>query len=152
MKKFFIIIAIIFVLLLVAVCVFSFIAYNKNFGVRVETYEPSMFRVSDFEGLQCDEMQFVSDKGQKLQGYLYHSGSNQRGLVVLAHGYGGGGHNTYMDTANYFARHGYYCFCFDATGTDKSKGEAMGGLPQGVIDLHRALAFVKTLPQLDGFT
>ena len=47
MKKFFIIIAIIFVLLLVAVCVFSFIAYNENFGVRAETYELSMFRVSD---------------------------------------------------------------------------------------------------------
>lgn len=148
-KKLFLILFAVFLLIVVGLCLFSFVVYKENFGVRYETYELAMFRLSDFASLQCDEMQFVSNKGQKLQGYLYHSGSNQRGLVLLAHGYGGGGHNTYMDAANYFATHGYYCFCYDATGTDKSEGEAMGGLPQGIIDLHNALAFVKTLPQLE---
>ena len=70
----------------------------------------------------------------------------------MAHGLGGGGHNSYMDCANYFARHGYYVFAYDATGNDESEGEGVGGLPQGVIDLDYAISFVEQSGNVRGST
>lgn len=117
--------------------------YNENFNKRFESYEPLMLHVEDFSELQCVEYQFPSDKGQMLAGYMYSSGENQHGIVIMAHGFGGGGHNSYMDCANYFAQHGYFVFAYDATGNDKSEGEGVGGIPQGVIDLDYAISFVE---------
>ena len=117
--------------------------YNGNFNKRFESYEPLILYTDDFDGLQRVQYEFASDKGQKLTGYMYSSGQNQHGIIVMAHGFGGGGHNSYMDCANYFAQHGYYVFAYDATGNDESEGEGVGGLPQGVIDLDYAISFVE---------
>lgn len=119
------------------------IIYNDNFNKRFESYEPLMLYIDDFEGLERTQYQFPSDKGQLLTGYMYSFGEDQHGIVVMAHGFGGGGHNSYMDCANRFARSGYYVFAYDATGNDESEGEAVGGLPQGVIDLDHAIDFVE---------
>lgn len=121
----------------------SVMIYNENFDRRFESYGPLMLHLDDFDGLERTRYEFPSDQGQTLTGYLYSSGENQRGIIVLAHGFGGGGHNSYMDCANYFARHGYYVFAYDATGNDESGGEGVGGLPQGVIDLDHAISFVE---------
>ncbi len=118
--------------------------YNDNFNIRGESYEPAMLRVEDFEGLECTEYSFPSDKGQKLAGYLYSNGENQHAIVIIAHGFGDGGHNSYMDVADYFAKNGYYVFAYDATAMDKSEGEGLGGVPQGVIDLEHAISFVES--------
>ena len=117
--------------------------YNDNFNVRGDSYEPLMLHVEDFSGLLCTEYAFPSDKGQMLAGYLYSAGEDQQGIVVIAHGFGDGGHNSYMDCANFFAQNGYFAFAYDATGTDKSGGAGVGGVPQGVIDLDRAISFVE---------
>ncbi len=66
-----------------------------------------------------------------------------KGVVVIAHGLGGGGQNTYMDLADYFTSNGYLVFAYDVTGNDKSEGSSVKGLPQGVIDLDYALRYVK---------
>ena len=121
----------------------SVLISNANFDHRFESYEPFMRYVDDFEGLQRTKYEFVSDQGQKLTGYLYTSEENPHGIIVMAHGFGGGGHNSYMDCANYFAQHGYCVFAYDATGNDESEGDGVGGLPQGVIDLDYAIAFVE---------
>ena len=121
----------------------SVMVYDENFNKRFESYEPYMLYVNDFDGLQREKYEFPSDKGQKLTGYLYSNGENQKGIIVLAHGFGGGGHNSYMDCINNFARHGYYVFAYDATGNDESEGEGVGGFPQGVIDLDYAISFVE---------
>lgn len=119
--------------------------YNDNFGIRFTTYEPLAWSIDDFDGLKRDRYTFESDKGQLLTGYKYYrDGTDAKGLVVLAHGFGGGGHNSYMHIADYFASNGYAVFAYDATGNDESEGEAVGGLPQGVIDLDYALRFVKS--------
>ena len=49
-----------------------------------------------------------------------------------------------MDAADYFAQHGYYVFAYDATAMDKSEGDGLGGVPQGVIDLDHAISFVES--------
>ena len=131
------------VLLLIGWWAFCVMMYNENFNVRCDSYEPLMLRTEDFDLLECKEYSFFSDNGQKLAGYLYRVGDNQHGIVVIAHGFGGGGHNSYMDVANYFASNGYYVFAYDVTGCDKSEGEGVGGVPQGVIDLDHAIYFVE---------
>ena len=133
----------IIVLLLTGWWAFCVMMYNENFNDCCDSYEPLMLRTEDFDSLECREYSFSSDNGQKLAGYLYSSDNEQHGIVVIAHGFGGGGHNSYMDVANFFAANGYYVFAYDATGCDKSEGEGVGGVPQGVIDLDHAISFVE---------
>ena len=122
--------------------------YNENFNKRFTSYEPLMLHVEDFDGLQCEQYEFTSDKGQKLAGYLYSADSDPHGIIVIAHGLGAG-QNSYMDCADYFAHHGYYVFAYDATGNDKSEGDGVGGIPQGVADLDHAVSFVESrFPEL----
>lgn len=121
----------------------SVMIYNENFNKRFESYEPLMLYMDDFDGLHRTQYKFSSDKGQMLTGYMYSAGEDQRGIIVIAHGFGGGGHNSYMNCADYFARHGYYVFAYDATGNDESEGDGVGGLPQGVIDLDYAISFIE---------
>ena len=125
--------------------------YNDNFGKRFTTGEIYTFRVEDFDGLSREKYTFTSDKGQKLTGYKYYRGDEApKGMVVIAHGFGGGGHRSYMNIADYFASNGYWVFAYDATGNDESEGDAVGGLPQGIIDLDYALRFVKSHENFQG--
>ncbi len=138
-----IVICAVVVLLTAAVWILSIYIYNENFNQRFDSYEPMKLRIEDFDGLQCTPYQFASDKGQKLAGFLYSYGEDQKGILIMAHGFGGGGHNSYMDVADFFARNGYLVFAYDATGCDESEGKGVGGLPQGVIDLDHAISFVE---------
>lgn len=137
--------------IIIGIWVLSVVVYNENFNRRFESYEPFMLYTDDFQGLQRTRHQFPSDKGQMLTGYMYSSGEKQRGIVIIAHGFGGGGHNSYMDCANYFAQNGYYVFAYDATGNDESDGDGVGGLPQGVIDLDYAVSFIEECEEFSNF-
>ena len=144
-----IVLAVLIILLIAAALILpkqmAMAVYNENFGVRFTTYEPLAWSIEDFDGLIRDKYTFESDKGQMLTGYKYYrADAETKGLVVLAHGFGGGGHNSYMHIADYFASNDYAVFAYDATGNDESEGDAVGGLPQGVIDLDYALRFVKS--------
>ncbi|WP_024469696.1 alpha/beta hydrolase family protein [Treponema pedis] len=142
-KRVFIIISCVLILLLGGWGLLAVNIYNSNLNKRFKSYESLMLHVEDFEGLQRTKYEFSSDKGQMLTGYMYSAGDNQCGIIVIAHGFGGGGHNSYMDCANYFAQHGYYVFAYDATGNDESEGAGVGGIPQGVIDLDYAISFLE---------
>lgn len=145
-KIFKILISVVCILLVLAVggmWALSVMIYNDNFNKRFETAEQYRYYVEDFENLERTQYKFESNKGQMLTGYMYRSGDKQKAVVVLAHGFGGGGHTSYMDCANYFAQNGYYVFAYDATGNDESEGEGVGGMPQGTIDLEHAISFVK---------
>lgn len=126
----------------------SILIYESNFGERFETAQWLAYEPEDFEGLQMEQCYFPSNDGQMLAGYRYSKEDQEvKGLVVLAHGLGGGGHNTYMDVADYFTSNGYLVFAYDCTGNDLSEGDSVGGMPQGVIDLDYALRYVKTVPE-----
>ena len=125
--------------------------YRDNFGKRITSYGPLTWKLEDFEGLLREKYTFASDKGQVLTGYRYYRDSVQpQGLVVMAHGFGAGGHHRYLNVAEYFVNNGYVVFAYDATGNDESEGEEVGGLPQGLIDLDYALRFVKSNADFDG--
>ncbi len=125
--------------------------YQENFGRRFETYGPTAHSVADFEGLAAESCTFPAKQGQLLAGCLYQKGDGEKkGVIVLAHGFGGGGHRSYLSVIDALASGGYLVFAYDATGNDDSQGSAVGGLPQGVMDLDYALRYVKTERRLAG--
>ena len=123
------------------------ISYKLYFCQRFTTYEPKKLYVEDYPGLSRTRYDFKSNKGQRLAGYWYSADADASAIIVLAHGFGGGGHNSYMDLIDLFAHNGFYVFTYDATGNDESEGfgkkGVVGGLPQGVIDLNYAITFVE---------
>lgn len=138
-----VIISISFLLLFALWVLISIGLYKVYFGGRFESRKSSMRYVQEFEGLERTRYEFASDKGQTIVGYMYSSGTDQKGIIIFSHGYGAGGHNSYMACINYLAQNGYYVFAYDATGNDESGGNGIGGVPQGVIDLNYAISFVE---------
>lgn len=136
-------------LFLIAPYSVSAIVYNVIFGGRITTREYLRYYVEDFDGLQAERYEFKSNENQTLTGYRYSlADSTPQGVVVISHGFGGGGQNGYMGVAYYFTQNGYDVFAYDATGNDESGGKGVGGLPQGVIDLHYALEYIKEIDTL----
>ena len=123
------------------------IIYEAIFGRRYETPTWMEFSVADFDGLQMERSDFLSD-GVMLAGYKY-SKSNQevKGVVILAHGLGGGGHNSYMPLIDFFTSNGYYVFSYDAIGNDNSEGNSVRGLPQGIICLDDAIGHASCIEE-----
>jgi dienelactone hydrolase len=76
-----------------------------------------------------------------LQGYVYGVGQD-RGLVVLAHGIGGGA-DSYLAQIAYFVDQGWCVFAYDATGSFDSEGKSTRGFPQVLLDLRAALDFIE---------
>jgi len=119
--------------------------YKSVFDVRFETDIDEYFTADDYEGLTVENVTFKTKQGHNLAGYKYRMEdvTEPKGVVVWAHGFGGGGHCIYLPMIHYFADHGYAVFAYDATGNNESEGDVIGGFPQGVIDLDYALRYVK---------
>lgn len=146
-----ILVAVLLVLFLLVIPAVSLLIYGTVFGVRYQTSSADALSVESFPGLIMERRDFKSDKGQLLAGYFYQrEGMEPKGVVIMAHGIGGGGHNPYMISANNFTENGYYVFAYDATGNDNSEGKKVGGLPQGVIDLDHAISYVESSETFDG--
>ena len=117
--------------------------YESVFGVRYETQGWLKFSASDYEGLSVKRSDFISN-GMTLAGYKYtKSNQDVKGVVVISHGMGGGGHNFYMPLVDVFTSNGYLVFAYDARGNDNSQGNSVEGLPQGVVDLDNALCHIR---------
>lgn len=76
-----------------------------------------------------------------LQGYLLGK-ENTKGLVVVAHGLGGGAEG-YLTTILCFVQQGYQVLAYDNTGYHLSEGKSSVGLPQAVEDLDAVLTFIE---------
>lgn len=76
-----------------------------------------------------------------LQGYIYGE-DNDKGLIVFAHGIGGG-HEGYINEMIWFVNKGWRVFSYDATGCCTSDGDGTKGLPQSALDLDNALTFIE---------
>lgn len=88
---------------------------------------------------------FNSGKNE-LQGYLYGQ-MNDRGLVVVAHGIGGGA-DSYLPQITWFVEQGWRVLAFDATGSFDSEGRTTRGFPQSLLDLDALLLYVDDQPEL----
>lgn len=143
---------ILIVLLVLLIVVFGVVlpivsisVYKSVFDVRFETAVDEYFTADDYDGLNVENVSFRTRQGHTLAGYKYRMEdvTEPKGVVVWAHGFGGGGHCIYLPMIHYFAQHGYAVFAYDATGNNESEGDVIGGFPQGVIDLDYALNYVK---------
>lgn len=123
----------------------SIMIYGDSFGSRYETISWMQRSMDEFNGLNAQRHTFKSNNGQQLVGYIYSKDIiDSKGIVIISHGLGGGGHNSYMDVADYFATKGYLTFAYDATGNDESEGDSVQGIPQGGIDLDYAIRYIKS--------
>ncbi len=118
----------------------SIIIYEAIFSER---YEPSPWRTYStdfFDDLAVTSVE-LSGTGERLVGFKYSNPTvtEPKGVVVFAHGLGGGGHNVYMPLIDAFTDLGYLVFTYDATGNGESDGDDTNGLPQGPMDLERAI-------------
>ena len=68
------------------------IVYEGVFSMRFETKDYMKMEVSDFEGLHAERSEFESDV--TLTGYKYYRNEDANGVVIIAHGFGDGGHHT----------------------------------------------------------
>ncbi len=107
------------------------------------------FKAKNFDNLNARPISFNSDKGQKLNGFLYSGAKidQPKGLIVFSHGMGAG-HLAYTTEINYFAQKGYLVLAYDNTGTCTSEGKKLKGFTQGIIDLKYAIDFVSTRDDL----
>ena len=143
-KRLIIICAVLLALVIVLPAAVSVAAYESVFAARYTTDRALAYTLEDFPGLRAQRYEFPTADGQMLVGYrYYHEDQTPRAALVIAHGFGGGGHNTYMDCADFFAANGFAVFAYDATGNDESPGKG-GGLPRGTVDLEHAIAFVES--------
>lgn len=144
-KKKLIIIGIVFLLILLIPFFITMFIYEQNFDIRFITNEYLKYDLSDFEGLERTSYKFKSNNGQILAGYKYYKDeiANPAGVIIISHGLGGGGHNSYMNYANFFTSNNYFVFAYDGTGNDESEGKSIHGLSQAVIDLDHAIRFIE---------
>ncbi len=84
----------------------------------------------------------------QLQGYLYGQGQD-RGLVVVAHGIGGGA-DSYLPQITWFVDQGWRVLAFDATGSFDSEGRTTRGFPQMLLDLDALLTYISAQEDLSG--
>ena len=142
-------IAIIFLVLLV----FAKLILYVIFGKRCEG-NPNLkyFTVEDFEELENEKIEFKSNKGQTLKGYIYTNKNvnEYKGVIIFVHGMGAG-HLSYTTEINTLAKAGYKVVSYDNTGTCMSEGKSLIGFYQSVIDLKYALEFVKKHKELNTY-
>ena len=132
---------------LIVIPLVTAIVYECIFYTRYETPTWRKYSIEDFEGLSVERSDFESN-GVTLAGYKYSKEEKtEKGVVILAHGLGGGGHNSYMPFIDVFTSNGYFVFTYDARGNDESEGRSVRGLPQGVIDLDSAICHAKEIDE-----
>ena len=153
MKKVIVIVALLLVLVLLAGLIAGYIAaakaYSSKFNYRCTTTASKSFSMDEFPEMERDRHTFATLQGHTLVGYLYRSNTNTqvKGVVVFAHGLGAGGQVGYLSCFDYLTRNGYLVFAYDATGNDESGGDAVGGLPQGYVDMDHAVTYAQSLPE-----
>ena len=123
--------------------------YETIFSSRFETQDGLALSVNDFEGLQVENVTFESSV--TLAGYKYSKNiDSPRGVVIISHGLGGGGHNNFLPYIDRLTSYGYLVFSYDAQGNDNSQGKDTGGFPQGIIDLDNAIKYVQNTKEYKG--
>jgi alpha-beta hydrolase superfamily lysophospholipase len=116
------------------------ILYDESFRRADRPQFSAYLRYEDIPEYDRRVVQFKSGRNT-LTGYLYGEG-NGKGLVVIAHGLGGGAEN-YLAETIYFVDQGWAVFAYDCTGSHASEGDSTVGLAQSMLDLDAALTYIE---------
>ena len=124
------------------------IVYDKQFP-RFERHDETVSANLRYQDLEEDYprqlFNFMSGKN-KLQGYQYGL-QNDRGLIVVSHGIGGGA-DSYLPQITWFVDQGWRVLAYDSTGSFDSEGKTTRGFPQMLLDLDSLLTYVEEQPDL----
>lgn len=116
---------------------------KENFP-RFDQVDPKQTCMYQYDHYEADyprqEVEFRSGDNL-LKGYIYGL-NNDKGVIVFAHGIGGG-HDSYLPTITSLVDRGWRVFAYDATGSYSSQGKSTVGLAQSNIDLDRAVTYVE---------
>lgn len=144
------------ILIISIVLIFSFVSigvtkyvYDNQFPRydRIDETISAKLRYTDLnKDYPRQEVSFKSGKNL-LRGYVYGN-DNTLGLVIVAHGLGGGA-DSYLSQIKFFVDSGWKVFAYDSTGSYESEGKSTKGFPQSILDLNAALAYVDTLDNLN---
>lgn len=118
--------------------------YNGQFP-RYDRPDPTItaaLRYDDIEAQYPRKLVGFESGNHRLQGYVYGADQKQ-GLVVVAHGLGGGA-DSYLPQIKYFVDQGWRVFTYDVTGSYDSEGKTTKGFPQALIVLDAALTYIST--------
>jgi alpha-beta hydrolase superfamily lysophospholipase len=129
--------------------VVSKIIYDGQFP-RYERHDETVsanLRYGDLEPDYPRELVDFKSGDNLLKGYVYGS-ENSLGLVVVAHGLGGGA-DSYLPQITYFVDHGWRVFAYDATGSFDSEGKTTKGFPQALLDLDAALSYIDSITSFE---
>lgn len=135
---------------LVLFCLVSLIADKYILNDMFSRAERSDYTVSLLysdvqDSYSREPIEFYSGE-TKLRGYVYGA-ENDKGLIVISHGMGGG-HEDYMADICWFVDRGWRVLGFDNTGCCESEGDSMVGMVQSALDLDAALDCVESDPEL----
>jgi dienelactone hydrolase len=119
----------------------SKIVYDNQFPRYDKPEFSGYLSYSDVDGYDRTVVEFESGKNT-LTGNIYGE-ENEKGLVVIVHGLGGGAEK-YLAETMYFVDNGWRVFAFDCTGSYASEGESTVGLPQSLLDLDAALTYIES--------
>ena len=106
--------------------------YNLNFGGRINTQRT----ITSQEA----RLTYFYSGQNRLTAYIFGE-DNYKGLIIIAHGLGGGA-VSYLREIMFFVDNGWRVFAFDKTGSHNSEGRGPRGLPQSAIDLNAALNYI----------
>ncbi len=141
-KKLIIVIAAILIFILASAQIVTHILLKQNFSRGEYGKYTTDYRYDHYaESYQRTNVSFKSGENT-LQGYIYGE-DNTKGLIVFAHGIGGG-HEGYINEIIWLVDNGWRVFAYDATGSCTSEGEGTMGLPQSALDMDRALSFIES--------
>ncbi len=138
-------VAIILIVIVILLFIFALFIYQGIFGHREEKKEGlKYFSNEEFDNIGKTIYSFMS-KECKINGFVYEKNDNlnAKGIVVLAHGMGGG-HINYMKEICYFASLGYKVISYDNHGTMLSEGKSLNGFEQAVIDLRSCILDIQS--------
>jgi alpha-beta hydrolase superfamily lysophospholipase len=149
-----VIISVLFVYIVVGFIV-SKLVYDQNFGRTIvndeyfDNHFSTALRYKDYDPavLPRERVTFPSGSNM-LEGYIYGDPANNRGLVVVCHGFGGWS-ESYMPFIARFAADGYKVLAYNSTGTAGSEGKGTMGMYQSGLDMDGALTFVESDSRLD---
>ena len=121
-----------FFIALIVILLVLFILASKTLGMagtskRCEgNANLKYLKAKNFDNLNARPIDFKSNKGQTLNGFLYSNAKvdTYKALVVFSHGMGAG-HHAYTTEINYFAQKGYLVWAYDNTGSCLSEGKKL---------------------------
>ena len=116
---------------------------NTSEVSELEEYPYNLFKIRKDYPLLSERKEYTFKSGNNtLYGY-YYDVSDDKGLVIAAHGLSNLSDGSIATMHNYFVELGYDVFAIDLTGSGKSEGDSTIGLHQSAYDIKAGYQYLE---------